>query len=412
MPFSELVKNFEKMRSYMREFYVYGFRIREEFDSKSGRTYDNERRRLECVLGEYTSSARDSRGKNVYLSIDSRNGGRNPLYRLLRTASFTDRDITLHFLLMDMLDEKAPLTLSEILERLNSYTAVFSEPMIFDDSGVRKKLAEYEELGLIRSEKRGRVVRYFRSDNPDMSDHSDVLDLFSEIAPCGLLGSFMIDWRARSVFEFKHHYISHALDSEILCGLLCAMSEKRSVTITVHSVNKNRTARWEVVPLKIFSSVQSGRQWLMAYSPVVHEIRSYRIDLITDVRIGEISPRFDELRETLTGMQQNMWGVACNKKARPQQVEFLIHIGENEEHIYRRLLREKRCGTVERIDKHTARFYAELVDSSEIRSWIRTFTGRLIQLDFKDRTAENLLRSDMKKMYEIYGIGGDENAVP
>ena len=53
------------------------------------------------------------------------------------------------------------------------------------------------------------------------------------------------------VFEFKHHYISHALDSEILCGLLCAISEKRSVTITVHSVKKNRTSRCEVVPLKI-----------------------------------------------------------------------------------------------------------------------------------------------------------------
>lgn len=134
--------------------------------------------------------------------------------------------------------------------------------------------------------------------------------------------------------------------------------------------------------------------------------------MITDVRIGEVSPRFDELRETLTGMQQNMWGVVCNKRARPQHVEFLIHIGDNEEHIYRRLLREKRCGTVERIDKHTARFSAELVDSAEIRSWIRTFTGRLIQLDFKDRTAENLLRSDMEKMYKLYGIGGDENAVP
>ena len=47
MPFSELVKNFEKIRSYVREFYVYGFRIREEFDKKSGRTYDNERRRDE-----------------------------------------------------------------------------------------------------------------------------------------------------------------------------------------------------------------------------------------------------------------------------------------------------------------------------------------------------------------------------
>ena len=198
MPFSELVKNFEKIRSYVREFYVYGFRIRDEFDIKSGRTYDNERRRLECILGEYTASSRDSRGKNVFLSIDSRNGVRDPLYRLLRTSSFTDRDITLHFLLMDMLDETAPLTLAEILERLNSYTAGFSEPMIFDDSGVRKKLAEYEYLGLIRSEKQVRVVRYFRSETPDISDFSDVLDLFSEISPCGVLGSFIIDERKHS----------------------------------------------------------------------------------------------------------------------------------------------------------------------------------------------------------------------
>ena len=70
-------------------------------------------------------------------------------------------------------------------------------------------------------------------------------------------------------------------------------------------------------------------------------------------------------------------------------MEFLIHIGENEEHIYRRLLCEKRCGTVERIDRNTAHFSAELVDSAEIRSWIRTFTGRIIQLDFGDRTAES-----------------------
>ena len=167
-----------------------------------------------------------------------------------------------------------------------------------------------------------------------------------------------------------------------------------------------RSSEWEVVPLKIFSSVQSGREWLMAYSPGVHEIRSYRIDFITGVRIGEIAPRFDELRGVLSGMQQNMWGVACSKRARSQRVEFLIYIGENEEHIYRRLLREKRCGTVERIDQHTARFSAELTDSAEIRSWIRTFTGRIIQLDFGDRTAENLLRDDMQKMYEIYGIGG------
>ena len=406
MPFSELVKSFEKIRGYIREFYVYGFRIRSEFDGKSGRTYDNERRRMECVLGEYTASARDQRGKNIYLSIDSRSGGRNPLYRLFRTCSFTDRDITLHFLLLDMLGETEPLTLSQILDRLNSCTSGFSEPMVFDDSGVRKKLSEYEALGLIRAERDGRNVQYYRAETLDLSGCVDALDLFSEISPCGVLGSFLADENHRSAFEFKHHYISFALDSDILCGLLCAISEKRCVIV------KNNSHSWELVPLRIFTSVQNGRQWLMAYSPGVHEIRSYRLDFITDVRIGEVTPRFDELRGVLSNMQRHMWGVSTNKKARVQRVEFLIYIGENEEYIYRRLLRERRCGKVERIDEHTARFSAELVDSAEIRSWIRTFTGRIIQLDFGDRTAENLLRSDMEKMYEIYGIGDDGNAVP
>ena len=40
MAYSELIKNFEKVRDYMREFYVYGFKRREEYDAKSARSYD------------------------------------------------------------------------------------------------------------------------------------------------------------------------------------------------------------------------------------------------------------------------------------------------------------------------------------------------------------------------------------
>ena len=44
--YSELIKNFEKIRGYIREFYVYGFKSREEYDKKSARSYDDERRRM------------------------------------------------------------------------------------------------------------------------------------------------------------------------------------------------------------------------------------------------------------------------------------------------------------------------------------------------------------------------------
>ena len=44
MAYSELVKNFNRIRDYMREFYVYGFNCRDEFRKKSARSYDDERR--------------------------------------------------------------------------------------------------------------------------------------------------------------------------------------------------------------------------------------------------------------------------------------------------------------------------------------------------------------------------------
>lgn len=50
MAYSELVKNFNRIRDYMREFYVYGFKSRDEYDRKSARSYDDERNALERVL--------------------------------------------------------------------------------------------------------------------------------------------------------------------------------------------------------------------------------------------------------------------------------------------------------------------------------------------------------------------------
>ena len=37
MAYSELVKSFERIRNYMREFYVYGFKSRDEYGMKSAR---------------------------------------------------------------------------------------------------------------------------------------------------------------------------------------------------------------------------------------------------------------------------------------------------------------------------------------------------------------------------------------
>ncbi len=79
MAYSELVKNFNKIRDYMREFYVYGFKRRDEFTKKSARSYDDERRRMESWLSDYMQFRQTADGKNMFLSIDTRVSSHNPL---------------------------------------------------------------------------------------------------------------------------------------------------------------------------------------------------------------------------------------------------------------------------------------------------------------------------------------------
>ena len=113
MAYSELIKNFEKIRDYMREFYVYGFKSRDEYDKKSARSYDNERRRIESWLGDYMSFRQGENGKNVFLSIDSRSSSRNPLYNVFKSKSAitTPHYFLIHYILFLLLRAKFSIRL-------------------------------------------------------------------------------------------------------------------------------------------------------------------------------------------------------------------------------------------------------------------------------------------------------------
>ena len=412
MAYSELIKNFKRIREYMREFYVYGFKSRDEYTGKSARSYDDERRRMESWLGDYMQFRQTPEGKNVFISIDSRISRHNPLYSAWKAKSFTDGDITLHFILFDILHSSDfILSLNEITEAIDIYLSSFNEPKMFDASTVRKKLKEYAAEGIIISEKHGKTMYYRRADSPDFGN-TDILDFFSETAPCGVIGSYLLDKQKahEGNFAFKHHYITGATDSEILCLLFKAISEKRSITLEIINRHKDRISEHDVVPLKVMLSSQSGRQYIMAYTPKFDRISSYRIDNILSVIAGNVSGSFDELRAKLDNMSGHIWGVSTQSisGARMEHVEFTVRYADDEAHIHRRLEREKRCGLVEKIDCNTSRFSADVYDASEMVPWIRTFICRITDISFSNKLLEEQFKEDIRAMYTMYGIeGGD-----
>ena len=142
--YQEPVKNFNKIREYVREFYINGFKSRQDYTIKSSRSYDNEKRRIESYMSDYIDYHMTPSGKVPYLSIDTRITQHNPLYRVWKTKSFTDHDIVLYFLILDLLD--TPLSMSELMDKIDEKT---NHIYLYDESTLRKKLKEYVREGVI-----------------------------------------------------------------------------------------------------------------------------------------------------------------------------------------------------------------------------------------------------------------------
>lgn len=412
MAYSELVKNFNRIRDYMREFYVYGFKSRSEYTKKSARSYDDERRRIESWLGDYMQFRQSPEGKNVFLSLDSRVCHHNPLYKAWKAKSFTDGDITLHFLLLDMLAvAKEPLSLNEMNEKLCDYLESFEEPRLFDESTIRKQLKEYVAQGIVETEKRGRAFVYKRAAMIPCYDQS-LLHFFSEVSPCGVIGSFLLDKEEpkEDYFTFKHHYITGTLDSEIHYQIFLALEEQSYVDLSLVNHKGEVILEKGIVPLSLFISVQSGRQYLMGYSPRFRHFIAFRTDHILSVTKGEKAKNYISLREKLEVKKAHMWGVSSRNRHKRtlETVEFTVVYKEDEPHIHQRLEREKRCGQVEQIDEFHSRFFAEVYDTAELIPWIRTFICRIDEIHFSNAALEEMFKSDLKAMYELYDLEGGE----
>jgi len=404
MAYSELIKSFNRIRAYMRSFYVYGFRHRGEYDEKSARGYDDERRRVESWLGDYMAFRQDSAGRRFFLSVDSRAVPHNPLYRAFRAKSFTDRDIMLHFHLLDLLEDAGGATLPALMEGLAERLNTFEAGDYPDESTVRRKLAECEKLGLVARQRRGRETLYRRTaESVDLESWRDAIDFFSEAAPLGVIGDFCRDklGEAESRFRFKHHYILNALDGEVLLALAEAIGGGREALL---ALGKRRIT---VAPLKLYVSVQTGRQYVLAWSPWSRDLVFFRLDSIDSVKPGGPAELPEDAGERLEAFMGRVWGVSRGHGERLHCLEMTVCVAPGEAHIPRRLEREKRCGRVERLDDGHWRFTAEVCDALELLPWIRTFTGRITELKCDDAQVTERFWQDFWQMQGMYGGDGD-----
>ena len=414
MAYSELIKDFSRIRDYMRDFYIYGFKRRDEYDAKSARSYDNERRRIESWLGGHMAFRQGPDGKRVFISIDSRSIIHNPLYKAFKAKSFTAKDIMLHFFILDALACGISYTVSELVDMLeNEYAAAFDSRPGLEQTTLRLKLKEYEKLGLLTAEKRGKLVYYSLClDDVPLGEWKDALAFYSEEDPLGVVGSYLLDRlsEAPEYFRFKHHYMLHALESEVLFGLLTAIDEKRRAEIEIYSPRHGKPSYLTVTPLIILVSTQGGRRYLLAYAHSARRMKLYRLDTIKAARPLEPDEAFEGRKQEAFNFMSHLWGVSSGNEGALDHIEMIIRVNPGEEHIPARLIREKRCGAVDELPDGLYRFTADVYDAAEMMPWLRTFIGRIVSLECSNKYVRETFLADLSAMENMY-LGGGPDAV-
>lgn len=407
--FKELIKSFPKTREYVRDFFVYGFKTREEFKGKSPRTYDNERRRIESWLSGFVKRDYTEKGKNISLAIDSNLLDTNPLYQVWKTKSFTDNDIMLHFFLLDMLSDTGGMTIEEITDGiLNDYEVFFDVQM------VRRKCNSYVKEGLLRKEKHGKDLLYLK--NPDFKDTlaqfpmlESALQFYQLSAPLGIVGNTVLDTISskNETFRVKHSFFVHTLEDEILLELLNAMRQQFSVELMIRGSKSSNESTMLGVPLQIFTSTRTGRRFLCLYLAKSKRFTCVRMDSIKKVQPAELAPDYKTLREMLMKNHDHLWGVSFQNGGRThlETVKLTLHIKEGaEDYILERLTREGKGGTINHIAPDTYTYEKEVFDSNEMLPWLRTFTGRILDIECSASRLKSLFYSDMEAMYQMYDI--------
>ncbi len=406
--YKELIKQFDKIRSYVRDFYIYGFKTRSDFQEKSGRTYDNQRRRMESWFGDYIRCDQNGHKKSVFLTLDSSRMAVNPLYQAWRSKTFTDNDITLRFLLSDLLSDQKPRSLETIADQIQE-----NYKQLFDTQTIRRKLALYEKEGLIAKEKQGKQYLY-RMPSPVSFTHPSLfpaltlaVSFFQGVAPFGFIGSAILDFwdQKNKYFRFRSDYLIHTLEDEILLPILTAIEQKRQILITVKSTKTGRAQTQTVTPLKILTSAQTGRRYVCVTQEKNCRISSVRLDSIQNVELLQTDEAYDKHMESLDAASPYIWGVSLGnvQTKEPEKVSMEILLDETEEdYILTRLEREGRGGWLKRLEPGVYEYQCLCLDTMELLPWIKSFTGRIRAFHCSNAAVKNRFWDDMKMMQAYY----------
>ena len=408
------LEKLNRCRQFMREFSLYG--LSNHLVMKENRSAYNQflgmmtkwLKAYACKCG-YKSSTRH------FLAMESRDLDENPLAIFFKSKEILGSEMAAHFGLLFALADGQYKTVAGLQSQI---------PV--DNKRLWAVLKDYEALGLIERKTIGNRFEFRMVElDFDLKSNVDAIGFFSEVDPLGVTGHFLKDrYRAKfrvlpkTPFRYRYKFWHHLTDAEILETLLVCIKNQTPVRVRLYhwiqshdmqykvpanytlvdakgnivNLDSSTTKCWlsaDVIPEKIYSSVQTGRRYVMGYYVDSGEFAAIRIDRIEEATAvsyhkQDVGTEDNNYKSRFTDELRHIWGVSTKNAPKTVHVEFEIMDSYPASPVLKRLEAEKRCGTIERISPYSARFMVDVYDGRELFPWIRSFIGYILNVSFSD----------------------------
>jgi hypothetical protein len=423
-------------RGMIRETILAPFKDYREIGFTSHRNYYYFKCYIKTWLGECVKNNINPQNK-ILVGVEPRNIEHNPcsfVYKMYRVKS---NDVNFYFSVMDVLNKRGvdkkykKMSIQEIQEKMSRHqrhAMINSEGSIsLSNNTWRSKLDSYcKRYGILQVCHEKNTCKYaYKESHISLERWKDALDFFSEYDVLGVVGTYIRDRIERgdydayanpivecqSCFSFKHHYVFHVLESDLLEILIQARKQHQYVKTNVKSKGNAENNASIFFPLKFYFNAENGRRYILAVSEtdnVELPLKLYliRIDKIKNVKIlSQKMERFDEAMALLKAYEKNRWGVSMQHYPELDHIEMDICVEEANSFVLTRLEREKKCGHVEVLDDvaHRYRYSADVHDANELLPWIRSFIGYIERISCSSEEVTQKFYNDFEETARLYG---------
>lgn len=427
--FNEFIKNYNILRTILRECFLYGCYSREDLEKKmkiSSRKISYEIRRIQQFIGqEYIKIDKYGRYNLLNLTYDFLRHRNNFLIKTYLTKSFTKNDIVLYFsVLMYLQSEVGEKDFNEI------EAALIENGMISYEKLSRKTLErKLNEMSKdlyqisIRTERRKKffaiskdILKNFCAD--EIKEIYLAVKLFKNIVFPTTFGYYLEDSLCdylnyqRNVnvenldcFTYKNLYYHPAIEEELLWTILNAIHNRNKISIKYRAKKTYENSKGidEINPYKIRFDVEYGRLYLVSITDSKKCIIT-RIDRIEEVYVLKTKFIRCEFDSSYEKCMKNSWSSAkLYKDGNLKEVKFNIVIDEKKEkYILDKIICEAPMGKLKKIKDGFYEFNIMLNDNFEIIPWLRSYSEYIKIIG--DENLKKRVYEDLKETLKNYGV--------